>query len=182
MPVKPIGLRKWTINSRMASAFLLLCVLLQPVHSHAQGLNALHAYEGTWTVRIERFNTAQSKAGSDSSTLRNECWQSGQYFVCNQFVNGESKALLVFTYDAKTDEYTSYPIVAGAGAGHGTLRIKGNEWTFPWSVSEGGTTTYFRVVNVFASGSKIEYRKEFSTDQEHWTLMEQGEETRVTAR
>jgi hypothetical protein len=92
-------------------------------------------------------------------------------------VDGESKALIVFTYNAKEDVYTTYPIPAGGGQpGSGKLIIRGNEWTYPWESVEGGKTTFFRVVNVFTAPDAIEYRQEFSTDRSHWTLMARGSE------
>jgi len=95
-------------------------------------------------------------------------------------VDGDSKALLVFIYDPKTDRYTSYPIMAGGGEVHpGTLIIKGDTWTFPWDYSEGGKTTHFRVVNLWSSADSIEFRQEYSADGVHWALMAEGHEQRV---
>ena len=33
--------------------------------------------------------------------------------------------------------------------------IEGNTWTFPWSNTEAGKTTYFRVVNVWSSRARF---------------------------
>jgi hypothetical protein len=74
------------------------------------GIDAIMAYAGTWKVSGERFATAHSDSGKEDSTLRNDCWKSGGYVACNQYVNGESKVLLVFTYSNLTKMYTSYPI------------------------------------------------------------------------
>jgi hypothetical protein len=147
------------------------------------GIDAIRAYEGTWDVNIEHLETAHSKASREHTSLRNDCWKSGGYFACNQYVDGESKVLLVFTYNQDKNEYTSYPIPAGGGdAGRGTLRIDGNVWTFPWQVKEGDTTTYFHVVNVFSAPDRIEFRQEFSSDNVHWTVMAKGMETRTSPR
>ena len=69
------------------------------------GIDAIMAYAGTWKGKGERFATAHSDAGKDDTTLRNDCWKSAGYVACNQFVNGESKVLLVYTYNdlLKTD-------------------------------------------------------------------------------
>lgn len=143
------------------------------------GIDAIQAYAGTWKTEMEHFDTAFSKAGRESSTLRNECWKNGGFFVCNQYVNGESKALIVFIYDDKDKTYTTYPIPVGGGsAGNGKLIIDGNVWTYPWENTAEGKTTYFRVVNVFAASGKIEFRQEFSTDKVKWTLMAKGTEVK----
>jgi len=147
------------------------------------GIEAIRAYEGTWTGNLQYFDTPHSKASTEKSILRNDCWKSGGYFACNQYVNGESKVLLVFTYDESKNEYTSYQIPpGGAAAGSGKLLIEGNRWTFPWETGEGPNKTYFRVVNIFTSPDRIEFRQEYSTDQVHWTLMGQGTETKKPAK
>jgi hypothetical protein len=147
----------------------------------ATGVEAMRAYAGTWSVETEHYATAQSKAGRERTMLRNDCWISGAYFACNQYVDGDSKVLLVFTYDAAAKVYHSYQIPAGgAEPGHGTMTMDGAVWTFPWQMTEGGVTTYFRVVNVWKGEDRIEYRQEFSTDKAHWTLMAKGNETRIS--
>lgn len=154
-----------------------------PVVGHQQataGIDVILAYAGTWKVQGERFATAHSDAGKDDSTLRNDCWKSGGYVACNQYVNGDSKVLLVFTYDDKQKMYSSYPIPQnGDPVSAGRLQIIGNVWTFPWQVTEGINTIYFHVVNVFTSADHIDYAQEFSTDNVHWTTMAKGAETKI---
>ena len=146
-----------------------------------KGIEAIWAYAGTWKTETEHFDTAHSKAGHEKVTLHNSCWKDGGYVVCNQYVDGDSKALLVFTYNEKENVYTSYPIPKdGSAAGRGTLIIDGNVWTFPWESTEKDVTTYFRVVNIFVTPDKIEFRQEYSTDKTHWTLMAKGGDIRVS--
>src|SRR5260370_27833470 len=68
------------------------------------GIDVLRAYEGTWEITIDHLDTAQSKASHEKTSLRNDCWKSGGYFACNQYVDGESKVLLVFTYNQSKNE------------------------------------------------------------------------------
>lgn len=165
----------------LAMALSIACSATPPGKS--VGIDAIRAYEGTWDITIDHLDTAESKASHEKTTLHNDCWKSGGYFACNQYVNGESKVLLVFTYDASKNEYTSYQIPpGGAEPGSGKLLIEGNVWTFPWQVGEGDKTTYFRVVNVFLAPDKIEFRQEFSTDHAHWTVMARGIENKATAK
>ena len=51
-----------------------------------------------------------------------------------------------------------------------------------WQTTEDGKTTYFRVVNVWTSATTIDFRQEFSTDQEHWTVMASGHEVKVSEK
>src|ERR1039457_5552082 len=124
------------------------------------GIEKILAYQGTWKIETEHFNTRFSKAAKESSTLRNDCWRSGGFFVCDQFVNGESKDLIVFTYDAKDDTYGSYSVPAGGGeGGSGKLIVKGNVWTFPWEDKQDGTPVYFRIVHTFTATARGLERK-----------------------
>ena len=144
------------------------------------GIDAIMAYAGTWKVEGTRFATAHSDASKEDTTLRNDCWKSGAFVACNQYVNGDSKVLLVFTYNDKQQMYTSYPIPqSGEFVSPGKLQIIGNVWTFPWQVTQGGATTYFHVVNVFTTADHIDYVQEFSTDNVHWTTMAKGSETKI---
>jgi len=146
------------------------------------GIDALWAYAGDWKIQIDRFDTANSKAGHETTHLHNACWKNGAYVACNQYVDGDSKVLIVFTYSAKEKIYTSYQIPQDGGqAGSGKLIIEGNVWTFPWQVTQDNKTTYFRVVNVFAAPDRIEYRQEFSEDKVNWTVMAKGVETKLSS-
>lgn len=160
----------------------LFLTLLSTAASAAdpQGLDKLAAYAGSWNTEMRHLDTPFSKAGSEHATLRNDCWRSAGFYACDQFVNGESKAFLVFLYDPAADRYTSYPIFPGAGEVHpGVLIIKGQVWTFPWDNTQDGKTTHFRAVNTWTSPDSIEFRQEYSSDGVNWTVMEEGHETRV---
>jgi hypothetical protein len=144
------------------------------------GIEVLTAYAGTWSMQTVHLDTPYSKAGREAATLRNDCWRSGDFYACNQFVDGRSKALVVFAYDAKDGSYASYPLVIGVDATHaGRLIVSGNVWTFPWQTTDKGKTTHFRVVNTFTSPQSIEFRQEYSEDGEHWLQMASGQERKV---
>jgi hypothetical protein len=179
----------WSASTILKLAIALSPCALYPAALYAAaadkpaGIDVLSAYEGTWDIHIEHLDTAHSKASREHNSLRNDCWKSGGYFACNQYVDGESKVLLVFIYDQGKNEYTSYQIPPGGGeAGSGKLLIDGNVWTFPWQTKEGDTTTYFQVVNVFTAPDHIEFRQEFSADKVHWTVMAKGMETRTSPK
>jgi len=167
----------WTKAAGLA--VLLAGVGAASLAAESGGIDTIQAYAGTWKTETVHFDTPYSKAGKESSTLRNKCWKNGGFYACNQYVNGESKALIVFTHNDKDKTYTTYPIpVDGGTAGTGKLLIEGNVWTYPWENIEQGKTTYFRVVNVFTAPGKIEYRQEFSTDKVKWMLMAKGTEVK----
>jgi len=148
----------------------------------ALGIDPIMAYAGVWKIETDHYDTEFSKMSHESSTLKNVCWKSGGYVVCNQMVNGESKVLLIFTYVEKQSSYSTYQVPQGGGEpGSGKLFIEGNTFEFPWRVTGPDRITYFRVVNVFANPNLIEYREEYSADKEHWTIMAKGTEKKISA-
>ena len=46
-------------------------------------------------------------------------------------------------------------------------------------MTQGETTIYFHVVNVFTGTDHIDYAQEFSTDNVHWNAMAKGSETKT---
>jgi hypothetical protein len=170
-----------TIRSAISAVLAIACAAGALAAAPSSGIAVIWAYNGTWQTQSESFDTVHSKAGHDKATLHNSCWMDGAYLACNQYVDGDSKVLLVFTYSEKDKSYTSYQIPSDGGmAGKGKLTIEGNVWTFPWQTTEGSATTYYRVVNTFTTPAKIEYRREFSTDNIHWTLMARGTTVKIS--
>jgi len=173
-----------SFSSSIWMGMMALCALGSAAQAPQQplaGIDAIMVYAGTWKVHGEHFATAYSQAGKEDKTLRNDCWKSGAYISCNQFVDGDSKVLLVFTYNDKEKMYTTYQIPQGGDpAGSGKLQIVGNIWTFPWQITQGETTIYFHVVNVFTGTDRIDYAQEFSTDNVHWNAMAKGSETKAS--
>ena len=65
--------------------------------------------------------------------MRNDCWRSEGFYACDQIVNGESKALIVFTYSSKDDIFHNFAIPSEGGpANSGKLSVQGNVWIYPW--------------------------------------------------
>jgi len=145
----------------------------------AAGLDALGAYAGSWRADAQFLDTPYSQKHGSSYELRNDCWRSAGFYTCDQFVGGESKALVIYTYDAARG-YSSHPILPGAEAVHvGHPDMQGKVWTFPWKAIKDGKTAYFHVTYTWESPGNIGFRQEYSSDGRRWILMAQGHETRV---
>ena len=143
------------------------------------GLDRLNVFAGTWKSVGQNFKTPYSEASDTSSIVTNQCWKSGAFFLCNQAVDGVSRVLVVFTYKGG-DTYTVSNIPAGGGiASNGSLVISGGVWTFPGVSHKYGQVTYFRTVNIYSNNDNLDYREEYSEDQQTWTPMAQGHETRI---
>ncbi len=161
-----------------AMAASMLCVSLGV--APAGGIEPLAAYAGTWRIHITHYKTRYSKARTETSLLKNDCWRSAGFYACDQIVDGVSRALIVYTYDAKAAVYHSQVLLPGGGLpSSGTLMIAGNTWTFPWQDKDGKRTVYLRVVNIFVNRNTIKYRQEFSFDKIKWVLAASGGERRL---
>jgi hypothetical protein len=168
----------------LAALILSTCLYAStqsPSAPSRSGIAAIEAYKGTWKVSSVTLDTIHSKAAKDEKTLRNDCWGSGAYYACHQFVDGQSQVLIVYTYHQDRNLYTTYIIPQdGSTASSGTLEIRGDTWIYPWEVTENGSTVYYRVVNIFKSPTSIQFRTEFSTDKQTWTPTTTGTEVRIT--
>lgn len=163
----------------LASMPALLAAAALAAPAASDGLERIAIYAGTWHTQAEHYTTPYSKAGKETGVLRNDCWRSRAFYACEQVVDGQSKALIVFQRGKDDSHYVTHPLPAdGGAAGNGTLQIDGDRWTFPWQFSDHGKTVYARVVNVFHGRDRIDYRQEYSFDQVHWMPMAKGTETR----
>ncbi len=150
--------------------------------SNANPLDTVLAYRGTWKAELDHVDAKTGKSTHESSVIRNLCWKSNEFAACNQVVNGESKILIVYTYNPAGKYYKSNLILPdGTAAGSGKLIINGSTWIFPWQVEEQGKTVYYRVVNEFTSPAHIDVRQEHSDDNAHWTVTMQGKEEKTGA-
>lgn len=152
-----------------------------PTAEAGKGFGRIALYAGTWKAESEEFDTAYSKAGKSSKTIRNECWTRDGFFACVQNIDGVSKVLVVFTYDKTQDIYHSYaiPVDGEKASPGGTLVIKGNVWTYPSEYQVKDKTVHLRVINVITSPTIIDFRREYSEDGINWTTMSTGHEVKI---
>ena len=160
-----------------AAALLASSIALGADAPEPSALDRLNVFAGTWKADIQNFKTPYSEESTSSFTLVNQCWKTGAFFICNQTVDGASRSVLVFSYKGG-DTYKEVAISAENGMGsNGTLLVDGGVWTFPGEQHRYGQVTYFRTVNIY-NGDSLDYREEYSTDQQTWTMMSKGHETR----
>jgi hypothetical protein len=145
------------------------------------GLDKLKVLARTWKSDGQAFDTEFSKASKDSSTLRNDCWQSGEFYACDQIVDGVSRALIIFSFNAKDGTYNNYAIQADGAPARpgGILTIAGIKWTYGSRPDPDEKPPFSRTVNVFDGDSTIHYKLEFTRDNKTWTTTREGVERRV---
>lgn len=140
-------------------------------------------YAGTWDMQLHRLETPYSKPSNETMTLKNDCWYSEIFYVCDQIIDGTPKALIVFFYNAEEKTFGSFPITAASGTLHpGQVLVDGQTITFPWQINDNGKTVSMRIVNVFKTPDLIEVRQEYSLDGAKWTPMALGTERKAGAK
>jgi hypothetical protein len=146
----------------------------------AAEVDAFAKYAGTWNAQLTYVESAHSKAGTQSMTVRNDCWRSDNFYVCNQIIDGKSRALIVFFYDPVAKRFGSYPISVGADAVHpASVLVDEKTITFPWDIEDRGKTVHMRIVNTFTTPDTLDFRQEYSDDGKTWIAMATGVEHKV---
>lgn len=155
---------------RLYLAFLVIILTAQ--ESRPADYHPLWLYNGTWQVT--------RKAGLQPEELKNECALVGKFFACQQTVNGQLSALMVFVPKDKPDQFYTQSInPQGRATGRGDLEISGDRWTFTSNWDQGGKTTFYRTTNVFLGKTHIHFEQEESNDGKQWKLTGSGEEVRA---
>lgn len=140
-------------------------------------------YRGTWQAEIRTFDTAFSKAGTQSWVIDNLCTAVGEFYACRQRFNGAPPTLTVYSFAQGGGAHSSVMLdLEGKVLQSGSLTAQRETLTFPWeAVDSDGTRHYFRVVNAWRGSDCIDFRKEFSTDATTWHVMASGLERRIDA-
>jgi len=140
-------------------------------------------YAGTWKMQLNYVESAHSKARQESMTVRNDCWRSDFFYVCNQIIDDKSRALIVFFYDPVAKRYGSYPIAVGADTVHpATVVVDEKSITFPYDMQDNGKTVHMRIVNTFTTPDTLDFKQEYSEDGQNWVTMATGIEHRVSPK
>jgi len=117
--------------------------------------------------------------------LENRCAQAGEFFTCNQFVNGKNMALVIFlplhSLENGGYAYRNQALrVEGDNSGAwGNLEISGDHWVYSSDETDKGKKTYWRTNNVFSGSDKIHFEVQRSEDGLTWTTTMSGDEARV---
>ena len=153
---------------------LILFTLLQPAPQ--KPFAALEAYNGTWTVKA--LHPFSGKEGTVDH-LENRCHAGRAFYTCEQVVNGEPAALVIFTLNKEPGKFDVDNVFPNGHCSSNTdLFVKGDHWTYlSHATGEGGKT--YRTENVFTGPDHIHFTQFESADQgKTWTETNSGEETR----
>lgn len=161
----------------MKAGFLLLTAFLFPAAAPQDVYTPLRLYNGPWTVTMR--DAASGKTRTD--TLLNACSLLGQYYTCQQTVNGKVTALVVFIPAATPGQYFTQNVLPdGSATGRGDLAITGGHWVYSGHSEENGKTTWYRTINDFTGNDRIHFESARSTDGKTWSVTLSGDEVRGT--
>jgi hypothetical protein len=141
---------------------------------------ALRLYDGKWDLL-----PAPGDKAAETVHLENRCAKVGEFFACNQFVNGKNMALVVFlpVRPLENGGY-SYRNEALRPEGDdpskwGGLEIVGDRWVYSNEENNNGKKIYWRITNVFSGSDKIHFEVQRSEDGAKWATTMSGDEARV---
>ena len=170
-------------------ALPLAATLLVPMLAPAAGaappndVTVFARYAGTWRTELTHLQTPYSKPSNEKMTVKNDCWHSEVFYVCDQIIDDVPKALIVFFYNAEDKTFGSFPITARSDTLHpGEVLVDGKTITFPWAINDNGKAVYMRIVNTFTTPDTIDFRQEYSEDNHKWIPMATGTERRLAAK
>jgi len=140
----------------------------------------LRLYDGKWDLV-----PASSDKATGTVHIENHCAKVGEFFACNQIVNGKNMALVIFLplHSLENGGYAYHNQalgVEGGGSGSwGSLEIAGDRWVYSSDETDSGRKVYHRTVNVFSGSDKIHFEVQQSEDGTNWTTKMSGDEVRA---
>lgn len=140
----------------------------------------LRLYDGKWDVTP----AASGDKPAETMHIENHCAKAGEFFACNQVLNGKNAALVVFlplhTLENGGYAYHNQALRAeGDGPGTwGDLEIAGDRWVYSNEETDKGKKTYWRITNVFSGPDKIHFEVQRSEDDKKWETTMSGDEVR----
>src|SRR5258708_26968520 len=125
----------------MNKILLFATLATLPLLAADQAMEPLWGYQGTWEF------TKDTPGGPPVvNKIQNDGADTGQFFVCQQTVDGKLTALLTFIPTQTKGHYYTVPVLPnGHAAGHGELEIEGDRWTYPRKEEVNGKTIYSRI-------------------------------------
>ena len=159
---------------RCSAAFALAVLLVLPLAASGPAPAALDPYAPLWTYK---GSWKVTRAGAAPETLVNDCGRVGEFFGCQQTVNGAVVGLLIIIPSKDRGHYYTQTVLPrGRATGLGELEIAGDRWTFASSQPNAtGKVIHYRTINTFTGKTRIHFEQSESTDGDHWTPDGSGE-------
>jgi hypothetical protein len=140
----------------------------------------LRLYDGKWDL----VPASDGKA-ADPVHIENHCAKVGEFFACNQIVNGKNMALVIFLplHPLENGGYAYRNQALGVEGDDpsrwGKVEIVGDRWVYSSGQTDKGKKTYWQTINVFSGADKIHFEVQKSDDGVKWVTTMSGDEARV---
>jgi hypothetical protein len=144
----------------------------------------LKLYDGTWKVQMVSGGT-DKKSADKPDVLSVHCARTGKFFSCEQELNGQPRALVIFcpTVTSSSGALEYRTLVARADLSKPDdwehLVIEGDTWTYTWTQKDGDKVVSMRNVNHFAGKDRIHFEVQKLEDNASWKTQVAGDEERV---
>jgi hypothetical protein len=162
--------------SKIVSGTFLILLASSGIFAADSPFGPLWKYQGTW-----EFTMSAPGSAPVSNKIQNDCTDIGQFFLCQQTVDGKVVALLTFTPSQTKGTYYTQPILPdGHAAGRGELESQGDRWTYPSKEEDHGKTKFYRITNVFSGDDRIHFERSESVDGTTWKVLASGDEVRTS--
>jgi hypothetical protein len=140
----------------------------------------LRLYDGKWDLV-----PASDGKPAEAVHIENHCAKVGDFFACNQFVNGKNMALVVFlpSHPLENGGYAyrnqALGVEGDAPSRWGKVEIAGDRWAYSSDETDKGKKTYWQTINLFSGPDKIHFEVQKSDDGIKWTTTMSGDEARA---
>ncbi len=145
----------------------------------------LRLYDGKWDVAPANPDKPADTVHGETVHLENHCAKVGEFFACNQFVNGKNTALVIFLplHSLENGGYAyrnqALQVEGDLPSSWGNLEIVGESWVYSSEETDKGKKIYWRTTNVFSGPDKIHFAVQRSEDGAAWTTNMSGDEARA---
>jgi hypothetical protein len=107
----------------------------------------------------------------------------GGYMVCDHLFSGPAgkrNDLTIYTFNPADHSYKFYSVDQTGVPRAVPLTIEGNLWTYDSEMEKDGKKIQIRTINDFSKPGIVTWNTKFSADAgPHWTLMNEGVDTKV---
>jgi hypothetical protein len=182
-----LSLRKCLLVAAMSTlAALSLASHSSTVSAQAQQsaeLKRLDAWRGQWTTRGRLYKTAYSPEGEITITMTCGWSAYNAYMICDHLFSGprgKSDDITIYTYNATDKSYKFYNVDQSGTPRNTPMTVEGDIWTYSSEMEKDGKKIPIKTINDFSNPGVVTWNTKYSDDAgAHWTLMNEGVDTKI---
>ncbi len=145
-------------------------------------LKKLDAWSGRWSTHGKLYKTAYSTEGEITITATCAWSAYNGYMICDHLFNGprgKSNDLTIYTYNPAEKSY-KFSSFDQSGAPRATpITVEGDIWTYRSEMEKDGKKIQIKTINDFSRSGIVSWNTKYTDDDgAHWTLMNEGVDTK----